>query len=209
MWLWHDLLAALARLAGSRPLGPTASRAAPATSRGGRDRLVAGAGGQRHGSRGRGGEKTGPNPTDRRRPGSKHHIITDGHGIPLALTLTAANRHDVTQLLPLVDAIPPIGGKVGAPRRKPDRLYADRAYDSAKHRLQLWVRGIEPVIPRRNSEHGSGLGMIRWVVERSISWLHQHRRLRVRYERRDDIHEAFLKIAAALNCWKRLQREFC
>ena len=52
------------------------------------------------------GGKTGPNPTDRRKPGSKHHLITDAQGIPLAAILTGANRHDVTQLLPLVEAIP-------------------------------------------------------------------------------------------------------
>ena len=56
------------------------------------------------------GGKTGPNPTDRRKPGSKHHLITDANGLPLAAILTEANRHDVTQLLPLVAAIPPVGG---------------------------------------------------------------------------------------------------
>ena len=61
-----------------------------------------------------GGEKTGPNPTDRSKPGSKHHVITDGGGIPLATTLTGANAADVGQLIPLVDAIPPIRGKPGA-----------------------------------------------------------------------------------------------
>jgi transposase len=56
------------------------------------------------------------------------------------------------------------------------------------------------------TEHGSGLGRERWVVERSISWLHQHRRLRVRYERRADIHEALLQLGASLICFKQLQR---
>src|SRR5437773_8555265 len=63
-----------------------------------------------------GGEKTGPNPTDRRKPGSKHHILTDAHGIPLNVILTGANRHDVTQLLPLIDSAPPVAGKPGHPR---------------------------------------------------------------------------------------------
>ena len=65
------------------------------------------------------GGETGPNPTDRRKPGSKHHLITDAQGIPLATTLTGANRHDLTQLLPLVEAIPPIRGQRGRPRRRP------------------------------------------------------------------------------------------
>lgn len=59
-----------------------------------------------------GGEETGPNPTDRRKRGSKHHIVTDAQGVPLAVITTAANRHDVTQLVPLVDAIKPIRGQV-------------------------------------------------------------------------------------------------
>ncbi|HEV2320717.1 MAG TPA: transposase, partial [Gammaproteobacteria bacterium] len=59
-------------------------------------------------------------------------------------------------------------------------------------------------IARRNTENGSGLGKTRWVVERTIAWLHQFRRLRVRYERRPDIHEAFLKLGCAIICWRLL-----
>ena len=125
------------------------------------------------------------------------------------MKLTGANRHDVTQLLPLVDAIPPIRGKPGAPLRRPKRLYADRAYDSWPHRMQLSCRRIEAVIAERNTEHGSGLGVYRWVVERTISWLHQCRRLRVRYERRADIHEAFMTLGCILICHKTLKSAFC
>lgn len=53
------------------------------------------------------GEKTGPNPTDRRKAGSKHPLITDANGVPLAALLTGANAHDITQLLAIVEAIPP------------------------------------------------------------------------------------------------------
>lgn len=88
-----------------------------------------------------GGEKTGPNPTDRRKLGSKHHLLTDAHGIPLATTLTGANRHDVTQLLPLVDKIPHVRGKAGAPRFRPKQVQGDRAYDSEPHRQALKKRG--------------------------------------------------------------------
>jgi transposase len=73
----------------------------------------------------------------------------------------------------------------------------------------LRKNGIEPVLAERYAEHGSGLGVFRWVVERSLSWLHQYRRLRVRYERRPDIHEAFLTLGRALICWKQLQHGFC
>jgi transposase len=155
-----------------------------------------------------GGEKTGKNPTDRGKKGSKHHLITDAQGIPLAFILTGANRNDVTQLIPLVEAIPPIGGKVGRPRRRPDKVQADRGYDSEPHREELRALGIEPVIGKRNTEHGSGLGVFRWVVERTLSWLHQFRRLRIRYERRPEIHEAFLSIGCSLICWNFLT-SFC
>lgn len=147
------------------------------------------------------GEKSGPNPTDRGKAGSKHHLLTDGQGIPLAAILTAANVPDIVPLLPLTDAILPVAGQPGRPRRRPDKLQGDRAYDSQPHREQLRRRGIQPVLAKRHTAHGSGLGVYRWVVERTLSWLHQFRRLRIRYERRDDIHEAFLAIGCALICW--------
>jgi len=146
------------------------------------------------------GAKTGPNATDRRKLGSKHHIITDANGIPFAVKLTGANRHDVTELLPLVTSIPPIAGKVGRPRKKPDCVQGDRAYDSQPHRDALHKLGIGSILAKRRTENGSGLGVFRWVVERTLSWLHQFRRLRVRYERRDDIHEAFLTVGCILIC---------
>jgi len=132
-------------------------------------------------------------------------LICDGQGIPLAVTLTAGNRNDITELLSLVDRVPPTGryGKF-----RPKTLLADRAYDSRRHRQALKERGITPRIAKRKSEHGSGLGKDRWVVERTISWLHRQRRLDRRYDKRADIHEAFLTIGAALICHKHLQSSF-
>ncbi|MER5409318.1 IS5 family transposase [Streptomyces sp. NPDC002769] len=152
------------------------------------------------------GPKSGPSPVDRARPGSKHHVITDGQGIPLAVSLTGGNRNDVTQLLPLLDKIPPVAGVVGRPRHRPDALFADRGYDHDKYRRLLWQRGIRPVIAERGQPHGSGLGIFRWVVERTIAWLHGFRRLRIRWERRDDIHEAFLGLATCLITHRHVQR---
>ncbi len=148
-----------------------------------------------------GGEETGPSPVDRRKPGTKHHLVTDGNGIPLATSVTGANAQDVTQLLPLVDEIPPVTGKPGAPRCRPDAAVADRAYDPEPHREELRERGIDPLLAKRNTEHGSGLGVFRWVVERTLAWLHQNRRLRIRYERRPDIHQAFLSVACIKTCF--------
>lgn len=151
-----------------------------------------------------GGEKTGPNPTDRRKPGSKHHLMTDAQGIPLATRLTAANVNEVTQLLPLVDAVPPVGGKPGHPRQRPERIYTDRGFDSAPNREGMRQRGIQPFIPKQRAPHGSGLGVFRWVAERTVSWLHGFRKLRLRTDWRSEVHEAFLTLAAALICYRFL-----
>ncbi|WP_432445260.1 IS5 family transposase [Streptomyces malaysiensis] len=151
------------------------------------------------------GDHVGPSPVDRARPGSKHHLIVDRRGTPLAVRLTGGNRHDVTQLLPLLDAVPPIRGLRGRPRRKPRHLYSDRGYDFDKYRRMLWKRGIKPMIARRGVAHGSGLGKVRWVVERAFVWLHQFKRLRIRYERRADLHQGLLELACSLICLRRLR----
>ena len=151
-----------------------------------------------------GGEKTGPNPTDRRKKGIKHHVITDAQGVPLKVTTTPANRHETTQLLPLVDGIPEVAGKPGHPQKRPKKLYGDRAYDSEPHRKELRQRGIKPHLARRNTPHGSGLGVFRWVVERTNSWLHGFRRLRTRYDRRAYIHDAFVLLAECIICFRIL-----
>jgi transposase len=105
-------------------------------------------------------------------------------GTPLACSLTGGNRNDITQLITLVDAIPPVRGRRGRPRRRPRNLYGDRAYRSRQGQRELRRRNIQPKIARPKRAHGSGLGSRRWVVERTIAWLHQYRRLRIRYERR-------------------------
>ena len=129
-------------------------------------------------------------------------MISEAHGIPLAVSLTGGNRNDITQLMPLLQAIPPVHGR---PRQRPDALYADRGYDHDKYRRQVRGKGITPVIARRGTEHGSGLGTYRWVIEQSVALLHWFRRLRIRWEIRDDIHEAFLSLACAIICWRRLR----
>jgi transposase len=129
--------------------------------------------------------------------------------VPLSVRLDAANRPDVGQLAPLVDAVPPVRGKVGHPRRRFDKVQGDRGFDSEANRRAVRDRGGEPVIAKRRTPHGSGLGKYRWVVERAESWLHKYRRLKLRYEVRDDIHEAFLALACALICLNCLQDPNC
>lgn len=97
------------------------------------------------------GAFTGPSPTDRAKNGVKSHALTDRTGVPLLVRVSAGNRHDVTQLLPLIDARRSalIRGRVGRPRGKTDRILADRGYDYDSYRRQLRARGITPVIARR------------------------------------------------------------
>jgi transposase len=110
----------------------------------------------------------------------------------------------VTQLIPLIDAIPPIHGKPGAPLRKPQQVIGDRGYHDDDRRMTLSGRGIRTAIARRGQPHGSGLGIFRWVVEQTGALLHQFRRLRTRFDKRDDIHEAFMDIGCSMICWRRL-----
>lgn len=140
--------------------------------------------------------------------------IVDGSSIravfggkrPVPVQLTGANRNDSEQALALVDAIPLLQGKWGRPRHRPDCVLGDRGYDVEAIRQGLRDRSIIPFLAKRNTEHGSGLGRWRWVVERTFAWLNQFRRLRVRYEKRADIHEAFMYLACALMCWNFLHR---
>jgi hypothetical protein len=126
----------------------------------------------------KGGPATGPSPVDRGKAGSKHHLIVEAHGIPLAAITTGGNRNDVTQLIPLIQAVPPIRGKRGQPLRRPKHLYADRGYDHEVYRDKARRFQITPHLARRGTGHGSGLGVYRWVVEGAIVLLHWFRRLR-------------------------------
>jgi transposase len=128
-------------------------------------------------------------------------VLTDAEGVPLVLQTVPANQHDVTTLLPLVVDLPAVAGKPGRPKRKPAVLVADKAFDCQPLRDILKWLGIEPLLPRRgDDEHG--LGVWRWFVERTISWLHQFRRLRTRWDRRPKIHQAFLSLAAGVICYR-------
>jgi transposase len=154
-----------------------------------------------------GGEETGPSPVDRRKKGTKHTLLVDRHGVPLAIRTAGANASDHTQIIPVVLDFPHVGGKPGRPKELPDALYADRGYDSDDTRWLLAWLGIEPHIARRKTEHGSGLGKVRWVVERTISWLKGLRRLRVRYDRLAVIQDAWTTLAASVICFRLLHED--
>jgi len=151
----------------------------------------------------KGGEQVGKNPTDRGKPGSKRHVVSDRGGIPLAVALTAANVHDSKVFEELVDAVEPIrrpAGSPGRPRKRPAKLHADKGYDFSRCRKALRKRGIKARIARRGVDTSERLGRHRWVVERTLAWLARYRRLSVLYERRADIHEAFLHLGCSLIC---------
>jgi transposase len=126
----------------------------------------------------------------------------------VAVGLTAANVNEATTLEAMVEAVPPIRGRRGRPLRRPQKLHADKAYNARHNRAVLRRRHIQPRLARKGIESSERLGRYRWVVERTLAWLHQFRRLNVRYERRADIHEAFLQLGAVLICCNFLPR-FC
>lgn len=221
--LGHDLLVPRARLAAGGGLGTAASRPARSARPGQRDRLapVLARCSERPGKKG--GERTGPNPTDRGKPGSKRHLLVDAGGIPLAGALTPANVHDSRMLEPVLDAVAPIRQCRGRPRRRPGKLHADKAYDFPRCRRACHARHIVPRIARRGldtSERlrrhrppepvgpgplGNGSTAGRWVAERTFA---RFRRLIVRYEQRADLFEAFHHLTAAMICCRFVERRF-
>lgn len=116
------------------------------------------------------GSQTGPNPTDHGRPGSKHHVIVERHGIPLATQVGPANQHDSKVFEALIDAIPAVRNEQrGRPRRRPGKLHADKEYDFRRCREACRKRGMKHRIARRGVESRERLGIHRWVVERTFA----------------------------------------
>ncbi|HYN87281.1 MAG TPA: IS5 family transposase [Ardenticatenaceae bacterium] len=152
----------------------------------------------------KGGDCVGPNPTDRGKPGTKRHLVVDRSGLPLAACLSGANRHDAMLFEEVLDAIPLIKTPSGQRRRRPVKLHADKAYDIPRCRTALRGRHIQVRIARKGVDSSARLGRHRWVVERTLAWLNHFRRLRVRDERRADIHQAFLTLGCALICFNAL-----
>jgi transposase len=151
-----------------------------------------------------GGEQTGPSPVDRGKKGSKHTVMVDKNGTPLAVHTAGANQSDQNEIIPIVLDFPKVKGKPGRPKEMPDEVYADRGYDNDAVRAILAWLGVETHIARRNTEHGSGLGKVRWVVERTISWIKGLRRMRVRYDRLGEAQDAWNTLAVSVICFRLL-----
>ena len=110
-------------------------------------------------------------------------------------------------LEPLLDAIPPLHtGRRGRPRRRPEKLHADKGYDYRRCRDACVRRHIKHRIARKGIESKTKLGRHRWVIERTLAWLARNRRLIIRYERLTATHRAFLHLGCALICLKYLRR---
>ena len=154
-----------------------------------------------------GGAAVGRNPTDKGNPGSKHDVLVDRNGIPLAAEVTAANVHDSRMLAPVLDAVAPLPtGRRGRPRRRPTKLHADKGYDSRRCRDECVRGGVKHRIAQKGVEPTNRLGRHRWQVERTLAWLARCRRLTIRDERLVAMYAAFLHLACALICWNHVPR---
>jgi transposase len=147
----------------------------------------------------RGGDLTGPNPTDRAKMGTKYHVAVDG--IPVACVATAANVND-TQLFERLF----LAALAVMPRIR--SVFADKGYDAEPHRILCRTFGVEPFIHKRGRPHGSGLGQHRWPVERTLSWLLENKRLALRYDRCGFIIQSLLQAACLFLVAANLAREF-
>jgi putative transposase len=146
-----------------------------------------------------GGDATGPHPTDRAKRGTKRSLLTDGAGIPLAVAVDGANRHDMRLLAATLDG-------VVVARPAPDagcqHLCLDAGYDYDAVREQAAARAYEPHIRSRQAEQADharapGRRARRWVVERTHSWMNRSRRLLVRWEKKAGNYLAFVQLACA------------
>ncbi|MEU2358698.1 IS5 family transposase [Streptomyces misionensis] len=200
-----DCASSVPDLVEGRCLGTAVPEGARDARRPGPDRPVSSGTRLRSRPRQKGGELAGPSPVDRGKPGSKMHVLSDAKGLPLRVGLSAANTHDSLGLKPMVAHFH-VGHESHSDRFKPQRLHADKAYGVPDLRRWLHSQHIGVRIARKGIDSSERLGRRRWVIERTISWLTGYRRLSPRYERHPRNYLAFLGLAAALCCYKRLAK---
>ena len=139
------------------------------------------------------------------------HSLTAGDGMPLAHRTTPANGDERAQVVPLLDAVKVRTGARGRPRKRLKVITTDKGYDAKALRQKLRQRGIRAQIPKRvwktKKNRGRPIKKVvpRFQAERTFAWLHMFKRLLVRYDRRHEIHEAFLALGCCLVCFRRLQ----
>ena len=151
------------------------------------------------------GKKTGPNPTDRGKLGTKRSILTEGSGIPIAVAVAGANRHDMRMVRETLENI--VVERPAPTSKKPQNFCADKGYDYAEIRALLEEFKFTAHIPVRGVEAQKfkrkvGYRARRWVVERAHSWLNRFRCVLIRWEKRADTHVALLHAALGLIAWR-------
>jgi transposase len=133
-------------------------------------------------------------------------VISDKEGLPLVICTTPANVPDQRPLLEMLDSMPPVKMPRGRPRYKPTAAMGDAAYGTDQVIAEVVQRRIESLLaPRGRQEHGSGLGKVRFVIERTLSWLGNYRRLKLCYERTGAHWQAMNELAVCILCANRVQ----
>jgi hypothetical protein len=204
----QHLLAALSRVDATGSLAGAAPAAVAVLGPAGPDQLGACRDRQRLGTSDKRGAHTGPNPTDRGKRGCKRHTVSEATGIPLLVCTGPANQPDAELALPMLDALPACAGARGRPRRKPDSFQGDGAYGIRHIIRQVVARRVRSLLApygRARTEHGSGLGKTRYVIERTLSWVSNFRRLKLCYERTGEHFQAFHELAACLICADKIE----
>ena len=127
--------------------------------------------------------------------------------MPLAVKTTPANVRDDQQALDLIAAVPALPDASGTWHRRPGCVLGDSAYGVNYVILSVMLLGIVPLLAKyQHRPHGSALGRLRYVVERTFSWFGHRRRIKLCYEKRWQHFQGFHDLAAALICFKRLQK---
>ena len=156
-----------------------------------------------------GGAAVGPNPTDRGKEGTKRSTLVEGAGVPLAVVVAGANRHDMKLLAATLDGI--VIARPAPTEEHPQHLSLDAGYDYAVIRAEVEARGYKQHIRPRGEERAlkaqvPGWRACRWVVERTHSWLNRSRRLLVRWEKQAELYLAFVHLACAQLIFSKLAR---
>jgi putative transposase len=156
-----------------------------------------------------GGEATGPNPTDLGKSGTKRHLLVDGRGVPLAFHLSGANPHDLKGLSELLDPERFFASRPKPNEQRPQHLCLDKAYDAQEADELVEELEYTKHIKRQGQSDKPGIGEAvyparRWKVERSISWLNNMRKLRVRWEKKAENYRGLWLLAAALITYRRI-----
>jgi len=133
-------------------------------------------------------------------------VIADARGLPLLVDTTPANVRDEVPAIPMVRRLPAVQGPRGRPRRKPKALLGDRGYGFPKIIAAVVAMGILSMLAPRGSEHGSGLGRLRYVIEQTLAAFSQFRRIKFCYERWGKHFQAFHDLAASIICFNRLRQ---